>query len=136
MKFAKKCVWAVIALLPVAVFLSYVVGNFGSEGGVSFVPLGDITISTTAEGLREVVVTPDSWGDYILTPLYGSEPVGGFFGAVAGLVDFLDTHAGIHASVPLLSALLLFAYLAVVELLVMVIDFVMFVPRKCSELFM
>lgn len=135
MKIAKKYVWAFVALLPVLTVCAYVVGNVGNTSGLLAIPLGEVTITETAEGARILSVTPDSWGDYILTPLYGSGPVGGFFGAVAGLVAYLDTYAGIPASVPVLSAILMLCYLAVVELCEMVVDFLLFVPRKCMELF-
>lgn len=135
MKIAKKCVWVFVALLPVLAVCAYVVGNVGNTSGLLAIPLGEVTITETAEGDRVLSVTPDSWGDYILTPLYGSGPVGGFFGAVAGLVAHLDTHAGIPASVPVLAAILMLCYLAVVELCEMVVDFLLFVPRKCMELF-
>lgn len=135
LKIAKKCVWVFIALLPMLVVFSYVVGNVGNTQGLVAIPLGEVSITETAEGARILSVTPDSWGDYILTPLFGSAPVGGFFGAVAGLVSYLDVNAGIPASVPVLSAILMLCYLAVVELCEMVVDFLLFVPRKCMELF-
>lgn len=135
MKIARKFVWAFVALLPMLAVCAYVVGNVGNTAGLEAIPLGEVTITETAEGGRILSVTPDSWGDYILTPLFGSGPVGGFFGAVVGLVAYLDTHAGITASVPLLSAVLLLCYLAVVEVCEMVVDFILFVPRKCMELF-
>lgn len=135
MKTAKKVIWLVIALLPFLSVLAYMAGNIGNTTGVGVIPLGEVSVTETAEGARILSVTPESWGDYILTPLYGSNPVAGFFGAVAGLAEFVAINAGVPLSVPFLASLFALCYLAVIELLSMVVDFLLFVPRKCMEIF-
>lgn len=135
MKVAKKTVWLVIALMPFLSVLTYMAGNIGKTAGADVIPLGDVTINETAEGARIVSVTPDSWGDYILTPLYGENAVAGFYGAVAGLASYISVNAGVPLSVPLLASVFLLCYLAIIELLSMVVDFLLFVPRKCMTLF-
>lgn len=135
MKIAKKFVWLAIALLPLLSVVAYMVGNIGNTAGVSVIPMGEITVTETPEGARELAVTPDSWGDYIITPLYGENAVGGLYGAVAGLAEYLAVNAGIPLSVPVLASLFMICYLAIIELLSMVVDFLLFVPRKCVELF-
>lgn len=135
MKTAKKVVWLVVALLPFLSVLAYMAGNIGNTAGVGVIPLGEVSVTETAEGARILSVTPDSWGEYILTPLYGENAVAGFFGAVAGLAEFVAVNAGIPLSVPFLTSMFALCYLAVIELLSMVVDFLLFVPRKCMELF-
>lgn len=134
MKLAKKCIWAVIGLLPVAVYLFAVLAHVGNDSAVQIVEMGQVTITEAAGGFS-VACTPDSWGDLLITPLYGQNAVDGLFGALAGFVRFLSVNAGIPASVPSFFAVLCLAYLAFVELVGMLLDFVLFVPRKCAELF-
>lgn len=134
MKVAKKVTWAIIALLPVAVMVAGIVGNLGNTSGMELVPLGDLTIAVGSDGLYTVSVTPDSWGDYILSPFY-QKPVGGLYGALAGFVLYLDVNAGVPASVPFLCSLVVLFHLALVELAEVLVDLFLFIPRKCSEIF-
>lgn len=134
MKIAKKCIWAIVGLLPVAVYLYAVVAHIGSDSAVQIVEMGQVTITEAAGGFS-VACTPDSWGDLLITPLYGQNAVDGLFGALAGFVNFLSINAGIPASVPSFFAILCLAYIAFVELVGMLLDFILFVPRKCAELF-
>ena len=134
MKLAKKCIWAVVGLLPVDVYLYAVLAHVGNDSAVQIVEMGQVTIQEAATGFS-VACTPNSWGELRITPLYGQNPVDGLFGALAGFVNFLSVNAGIPASVPSFFAVLCLAYLAYVELVGMLLDFVLFVPRKCAELF-
>lgn len=135
MRTAKKFVWAVIALLPVLSIMVYMAGNIGNAEGIGMIPMGEVSITETAENARILAITPDSWGDYILTPLYGEKPVTGLYGAVAGLCLFMSDYAGIPVSVPVCTAVFMLCYLAVIELLALFLDLIMFVPRKCLGLF-
>lgn len=135
MKIAKKFVWLAIALLPLLSVVAYMVGNIGNTAGVAVIPMGEVTVTETNTGARELTVTPDSWGDYIITPLYGENAVEGLYGAVAGLAEYMAINAGVPLSVPFMASLFMLCYLAVVELLSMIVDFLLFVPRKCVELF-
>lgn len=135
MKIAKKVVWFAISLLPLLSVVAYMAGNLGNTTGVSMIPMGDISITENAYGERELLVEPETWADYILTPLYGENAVGGLYGAVAGLSVNLERYAGIPLSVPTMASFFMLCYIAVIELLAMVVDFILFVPRKCLELF-
>lgn len=134
MRIAKKCTWVVIALLPVLVYLFAMVSHLGNDIAGETIGMGTITITEAADGFS-VACTPNSWGDLLISPLYGENAVGGLYGALAGFVHFLSVNAGIPASVPSFFAVLCLAYLAFVELVGMLLDFVLFVPRKCAELF-
>lgn len=135
MKIAKKFVWLAIAILPLISVVAYMAGNIGNSAGVDMIPMGTVSVTGNAVEGRKLAVEADTWGDYILTPLYGENAVGGLFGAVAGLAEYLAVNAGIPLSVPFLASLFMLCYLAVIELLSMVVDFLLFVPRKCLELF-
>lgn len=135
MRTAKKVIWAIIALLPILSIVVYMAGNIGNTGGVDVIPLGSVTITETVENARILSVTPDSWGDYILTPLYGENATGGLYGAMAGLCIFMNDYAGIPVSVPVCVAVFMLCYIVVIELLSLFLDFILFVPRKCLGLF-
>lgn len=134
MRIAKKCMWVVIALLPVLVYLFSMVAHLGNDIAGETIGMGTITITEAADGFS-VACTPNSWGELLIAPLYGQNAVGGLYGALAGFVHFLSVNAGIPASVPSFFAVLCLAYLTFVELVGMLLDFVLFVPRKCAELF-
>lgn len=135
MRTAKKIIWAIIAILPVLSIVVYTTGNIGNTEGVGMIPMGSVSITETAEGDRILSVEADTWGDCILTPLYGENAVTGLYGAVAGLCLFMSDYAGIPVSVPVCTAVFMLCYLAVIELLSLFLDFIMFVPRKCLGLF-
>ena len=134
MKIAKKCLWVVIALLPILVYLFAMVAHLGNDIAGETIGMGNVTITEAADGFY-VACTPNSWGDLLIGPLYGENAVGGLFGALAGFSLFLSENAGIPVSVPSFFAVLCLAYFAFVEMVGMLLDFVLFVPRKCAELF-
>lgn len=134
MKIAKKCIWLAIALLPLLSVVAYMAGNIGNTAGVEVIPMGTVKVQEVQEGAW-VVTDPDTWGEYIITPLYGDGLVGGLYGAVARLAKGLTTVAGIPLSVPFMASMFMLCHIAMVELFSMLIDFILFVPRKCMELF-
>lgn len=134
MRIAKKYCMACIALLPLLVLFAYVIGNIGSDGAFTLIEMGEVQI-TQSQGGYLVSCTPDSWGDLLISPLYGSEARSGLFGSVAGLCHYLDVNAGIPANVPTVLAIFMLCYLAAIELLDIVTDLLLFVPRKCMEIF-
>lgn len=134
MRIAKKYCMACIALLPLIVFFQICICNIGSDVAFTPIEMGEVEI-TESQGGYVVSCSPDSWGDLLITPLYGTEARTGFFGSVAGLCLFLDTNAGIPVNVPTVLAIFMICYLAVIEILDIVTDLLLFVPRKCLEIF-
>lgn len=137
MKIAKKCIWVVIGLLPVAVYLFAIVSHLGNDTAAELIEMGTITITPYPypTGGCYVACEAGTWAELLIEPMYGTGLVKGLFGALARLVHYLSVNAGIPVSVPTFFAVLCLAYLAFVELVGLVLDFVLFVPRKCAELF-
>lgn len=134
MKVFKKISFAVIALVPILAVMVFALTNIGNTNGVNFVPLGDLAISDGADGVR-FACTADSWGDRIIMPIVGENPVNGLLGALGRFCIWLESSAGIPTSVPLFMACLYAVFAFFVEVLGYVIDLLLFVPRKCLEVF-
>lgn len=134
MKLAKKCVGVVIALLPIIVILFYMVSHFGNNVASDIIELGKIDLKS-ADGGYYIYTDPGTWGEILITPITGEFVYKGLMKAICGFCLFLDVNAGIPVSVPSFFAVLYLIYFAFVELISVLLDFVLFVPRKCAELF-
>lgn len=134
MRIAKKYCMACIALLPLIVFFEICICHIGSDAAFTPIEMGEVEITESQDGFL-VSCTPDTWGDLLITPLYGTEARTGFLGTVAGFCNYLDTYAGIPANVPTVLAIFMLCYLAAIEILDIVTDLLLFVPRKCIEIF-
>lgn len=135
MKQLKHVVFIVVALLPLLPVVAYILGNIGNQAGIALKPMGTLEFYQEEDGDWVVTTSADSWGQIMIEPIYGRRGAGGLYGACAGLVDWLDDYAGIEKSVPVLMAVLMLCHVAIVEMFALLIDFLMFVPRKCLELF-
>lgn len=134
MKGFKKVAFVVLALLPVMAVIVFAVGNVGNTEGVEFLPLGTVTVESVENGVI-IACTPDSWAERLIVPLVGSEPVGGFYGAVGRLLLTIERNAGFPISLPVIFAVFYMAYIFILELLGALCDLLLFVPRKVSEVF-
>lgn len=135
MKQLKHVVFIVVALLPLLSVIAYILGNIGNQTGIPLKPMGTIEMYQEEDGEWVVTASEDSWGKIMIEPIYGRRATGGLYGACAGLVAWLDDYAGVNESVPVLMAVLMLCHVAIVELFSLLIDFLLFVPRKCLELF-
>lgn len=134
MKQFKKIMFVVLALAPILGVLAYCLCNVGGDVEQTFVSQGSVTITDTANGVT-FACTADSWADRVIMPMVGNEPVEGFFGAVGRLLIFLEDNVGIPISFPVVLSAVYMAYLFMVEFLFLIMDFILFVPRKCKEIF-
>lgn len=134
MKSAKKIVWCVIALLPLLVCLSYFAVHIGNDVAGEIIEMGKLTIYP-GDGLWYIETTPGTWADILIKPLTGNHVDKGLIHSLCSLCKFLETNAGIPVSVPSFFAVLYLVYIVFLELINIVLDFILFVPRKCAELF-
>lgn len=135
MKQLKHVVFIVIALIPLLPVIAYILGNIGNQEGLALKQMGTIEMYKEENGEWVVTASADSWGEVIIQPLYGRRGVGGLYGACAGLTAWLGDYAGVKESVPMFVSILMICHVAIVELFSLLIDFLLFVPRKCLELF-
>lgn len=136
MKKARTIIWIIIAILPIIFAISKVIGNIGNTTGIENIPMGTAAIVPTSDGKAYYVETQENtWGRYLLQPFFGNGKITGFYGAILGMVHNISTNAGIPISVPLMMSIILLVHLSLIELFDSVISLIMFVPRKCKELF-
>lgn len=134
MKITKKIIMAMIAILPFIAILAFVLSNIGADTGTQYMPMGAVDIVDTADGLT-IVTEADTWADRILTPIFGNAPLQGVFDAFARMMLFLQDNIGLPISLPVIGSFVMLTYLAWIELCNMLLSLILFVPRKCTELF-
>ena len=134
MKVFKKSIFFILAVLPILALVIFAVGNIGNTQGIEYMPLGTLTITDTANGVI-FTCTPDSWGERLIMPLTGENASNGLLGALGRLCLFLEENAGIPVSVPVFMTILYAMYMFVVEMFDLIMGLLLFVPRKCAEVF-
>lgn len=133
MKLYRKVLFFILAFLPLVPLVVFTFMNFAMYDE-QFIGLGSAVFSDTADGLI-LVCEPNTWADRLLSPLFGSEPLTGVFGALGRLCNWLSVNAGVPTNVPLIFAVYYFVTEFILWVLSFLFDLICFVPRKCLEVF-
>lgn len=134
MRIAKKIIFIVLALLPIASLVVFCLCNVGAETSASYVPLGTLEFTDGAQGLT-IVTTPNSITSWVIDPIFNEKPLTGVFKAVAGLLMYLETNIGLPVCLPTFATFVYILYLSFIGLVDMIVSLITFVPRKCGEIF-
>lgn len=134
MRIAKKIIFIVLALLPVASLVVFCLCNVGVETGVSYVPLGTLEFVEASQGLT-IATTPNTITSWVIDPIFNEKPLTGVFEVVADLLMYLEANIGLPVCLPTFAAFVYILYLAFIGLVDMIVSLITFVPRKCGEIF-
>lgn len=134
MKNLKKTVMLIIALLPIMVVIIYALTNMGTQSKNEIINFGEIEIQSN-DDIMIITYEDGTLSQYILEPMIGITLKPGLYQTVIRFSQNLSENAGIPSTALVITTISYLLYIAVIELLMLVIDIVMFVPRKCSEIF-
>lgn len=138
MKNAKKIIWIILALLPILPVLFMFISHIGNDTAGTNLPSGTISLLPTTNGSIYITIQNNSWASLLLSPYTGGKTDyqinTGFFANVARFMHFLNTNLGIPINAPMFVGFWYLCYLAIMELLSILVDFIMFIPRKCLQL--
>lgn len=135
MKTAKKLIWVFIAILPILPILFMLVSHLGNNVADVNLPMGEISISK-GDGSYYLYYNDNTWSSLMFSAFSKSGFIRpGLFAAITGLCYNLNLYAGIPLSAPFIFGMWYLCYIAIIEILSFAVDFILFVPRKCSEIF-
>lgn len=138
MRNAKKIVWVILALLPILPVIFTIIAHNGNQTADTTMPMGTITIQSSSSNSAYLEIKPNTWAHMIFSsfdPYPNSINAKGLLCTTARFMLFLKDNCGIPVSAPLFIGFWYLSYLAILELCSILIDLIMFVPRKCLELF-
>lgn len=137
MKIAKKIIWVILALLPMLPVLFTLIAHNGNQTAEASMPMGTISISTTGNNTAYIEIKSGTWAYMIMSafdPYPASINATGLLATIANFMKFLNTNCGIPISAPLFLGFWYMTYLAILEICSLLLDLIMFIPRKCMQL--
>lgn len=131
MKSFKKIMFFVLALLPILLVVYGIGVGLFADTSAGLIPLGVVDV---ADGV--LIVEPNSWADYLLTPLQlentGSE---GIAPVMLQSLEFLKINAGLPINLPIVMVVFYYIYMLGILFFDLIYDLLTWVIRKIKELF-
>lgn len=137
MKNAKKIIWIILALLPILPVVFTLIAHNGNQSAEASMPMGTISIQATGNNTAYIEIKSGTWAYMIMSafdPYPASINAKGLLATIARFMLFLNNNCGIPISAPLFLGFWYLTYLAILEICSLILDIIMFVPRKCLQL--
>lgn len=131
MKTFKKIMFMILALLPILLVVYGIGVGLFADASAGLIPMGVVDIT---DGV--LVVEPNTWADYLLTPLQlentGSE---GIAPVMLQSLEFLKINAGLPINLPVVMVVFYYIYMLGILFFDLIYDLLTWVIRKIKELF-
>lgn len=131
MKTFKKIMFIVLALLPILLIVYGIGVGLFADTSAGLIPMGVVDVM---DGV--LVVEPNSWADYLLTPLQlentGSE---GIAPVMLQTLEFLKINAGLPINLPIVMVIFYYVYMLGILFFDLIYDLFTWVIRKTKEVF-
>lgn len=129
MKTFKKIMFIVLALLPILLVVYGIGVGLFADTSAGLIPMGVVDVT---DGV--LVVEPNSWADYLLTPLQlentGSE---GIAPVMLQTLEFLKINAGLPINLPIVMVIFYYVYMLGILFFDLIYDLLTWVIRKTKE---